>query len=104
MAATNPHDLREGRELTELGLEQHQQTVQSFTKKLLKYKVKLKKICDYIWQEPVQLKELFGNLNRTYAKFENYLQLSRTCDTEAEITRWKSVVNTVKGQIQHVTS
>lgn len=48
--------------------------------------------------------ELFGNLNRTYAKFENYLQLSRTSDTEAEITRWKSVVDTVKGQIQQVTS
>lgn len=38
MADTNPHDLQEGQELTELGLEQHQQTVQLFTKKLLKYK------------------------------------------------------------------
>lgn len=82
MADTNPHDLREGRELTELGLEQHQQTVQSFTKKLLKYKGEIDNICDHISQEPVQLKdvndivnklkELFSNLNKTFAKFEIY--------------------------------
>lgn len=41
MADTNPHDLQEGRELTELGLEQHQQTVQLFTKTSTSTKVKL---------------------------------------------------------------
>lgn len=85
MADTNPHDLREGRELTERVLKQHQHTVQSFTKTLLKYKGEIGNLCDYISQEPVRLKdvndiivnkleELFSNLNRTFAKFDNYIQ------------------------------
>lgn len=67
----------------------------------LQVPVQLKDVNDIIVNK---LEELFSNLNRTLAKFDNYLESLRTSDTQAEIRRWKSIVDTVKGQIQHMTS
>lgn len=51
-----------------------------------------------------KLKKLFGNLNKTFEKFDDYLQSTRTFDRQAEITRWKVVVYNMRELPQHVTS
>ena len=104
------HDLRNVRQLSDLGTEQYQQTVYTHTKRLSQIKGEIDEIFEFVKHNPVnvsdvsdvvdKLKQNVSALEKSYQTFSENLKSLRTVESVEENSKWKTVINKTVLRVQ----
>ena len=104
------HDLRNVRQLSDLGTEQYQQTVYTHTKRLSQIKGEIDEIFEFVKHNPVNLRDVgdvvdklkqnVSALEKSYQTFSENLKSLRTVESVEENSKWKTVVNETVLRVQ----
>ena len=104
------HDIRNARQLSDLGTEQYQHTVYSHTKRLSQINGEIDELFEFVKHNPVNLRDVgdvvdklkqnVSALEKSYQTFSEYLKTLRTVESVEENSKWKIVVNETVLRVQ----